>query len=98
VYVATSDNPEQLADETVYVRVTIPELIAVTNPTELIVAILVLDEDQVPPGSPLELMVVVSPSQSELTPEITPALDPGVTVIEIVEDSLVPPQFDEFTV
>jgi hypothetical protein len=52
-----------------------------TNPVEpLTVATAVLLEDQVPPEFPLEVKVVVAPTQTFCIPATVPAFGVGVTV------------------
>lgn len=66
---------------------TVPELIPLTRPAELTVAIAALDVDQLPPAT-VVVMLTESPWQSESGPEIVPALAAAIIVTLIVSISV----------
>ena len=63
-----------------YVIVTDPAVIAVTNPLLASTVAKALDDDHDPPASPFELNCNVDPSHTLLPPEIAPAFKSDVMV------------------
>ena len=59
----------------------VPTLTPVTTPDELTVATAMLDDVHVPPGSPLDDIAVVFPTQTDELPLKEPAFAPVETVI-----------------